>query len=224
MLRGDELNSIFEQAPNLIQNIADYLQVPIGEIRQMAADGELTADTVKAAIFSAADDINAKFEQMPMTWGQLWTSFTNTAVMAFQPVLQRLNAMANSEAFQSFVSAAVQALATVANIVLNIFDLIGSVAGFVADNWSIISPIIYGIVGALAVYAAYLAIVKGLEIASAVATAVMTGAKLLASAAMVLFTGAAWGAATAQLGLNSAMYACPLVWIIILIIALIAII
>lgn len=222
VLRGEELNSVFEQAPNIIQSIADYLEVPIGEIRDMAAEGELTADVVKAAIFAAADDINAKFESMPMTWGQLWTSFTNTAMMAFQPVLQRLNDMANSDAFQAFVNSAVQALATVANIVLNIFSLIGSVGSFIADNWSVIAPIVYGIVGALAVYAAYLAIVKGMELASAAATAVMTGAKLLASAAMVLFTGATWGAATAQMGLNSAMYACPIVWIIILIITLIA--
>lgn len=63
VLRGDELNSIFEQAPNLIQNIADYLDVPIGQIREMASEGELSADVVKAAIFAAADDINGKFEQ-----------------------------------------------------------------------------------------------------------------------------------------------------------------
>lgn len=224
VLRGDELNSIFEQAPNLIQNIADYLDVPIGQIREMASEGELSADVVKAAIFAASDDINAKFEQMPMTWGQVWQSMQNTAIMAFQPVLQRLNDIANSEAFQNFVNGAIEAMAVLANIILNIFDLIGTVGGFIADNWSIISPIIYGVIGALAVYAAYLAIVKGMELASAAATAVMTLAKLLASAAMVLFSGATWGAATAQMGLNSAMYACPIVWIIILIIALIAII
>ena len=224
VLRGDELNSIFEQAPNLIQNIADYLNVPIGQIREMASEGELSADVVKAAIFAASDDINAKFEQMPMTWGQVWQSMQNTAIMAFQPVLQRLNSIASSEAFQNFVKGAIEAMAVLANIVLNIFDLIATVGSFIADNWSIISPIIYGVIGALAVYAAYLAIVKGIEIASAAATAVMTIAKLLASAAMVLFSGATWGAATAQLGLNSAMYACPIVWIIILIIALIAII
>ena len=134
VLRGDELNSIFEQAPNLIQNIADYMDVPIGQIRDMAADGEITADIVKAAIFSAADDINAKFDEMPMTWGQIWQSMQNTAVMAFQPVLQRLNGMANSNAFQGFVDEAIEAMATTANIVLNIFDLVGSVAGFVTNN------------------------------------------------------------------------------------------
>lgn len=142
VLRGDELNSIFEQAPNLIQNIADYLDVPIGKIREMAADGELSADVVKAAIFSAADDINSKFNEMPMTWGQMWQSMQNTALIAFQPVLQRLNDLANSEAFQTFVQNAVEAMATLANIVLNIFELVGTVGGFIADNWSVISPII----------------------------------------------------------------------------------
>lgn len=75
VLRGDELNSIFEQAPNLIQNIADYLNVPIGKIRSMAQDGELSADVVKQAVFAATDEINANFENMPMTWGQMWTVF-----------------------------------------------------------------------------------------------------------------------------------------------------
>lgn len=223
VLRGDELNSIFEQAPNLIQNIADYMDVPIGQIRDMAADGEITADIVKAAIFSAADDINAKFDEMPMTWGQIWQSMQNTAVMAFQPVLQRLNGMANSNAFQGFVDEAIEAMATAANIVLNIFDLVGSVAGFVADNWSMISPIVYGVIAALAVYGAYLAITKGLELASTAAGvvhAVAMSAKIGITAAL---TGSTMAATAAQMGYNGALYACPIVWIIILIIALIAI-
>lgn len=167
VLRGDELNGIFEQAPNLIQNIADYLDVPIGQIREMAADGELSADVVKAAIFAAADDINGKFDEMPMTWGQIWQSMQNTAVMAFQPVLQRLNGMANSDAFQGLVDGAIEAMATTANMVLNIFDLVGSVAGFVADHWSIIEPIILGVAAAIIIYTAF---TKGAEIASRAAS------------------------------------------------------
>lgn len=167
VLRGDELNSIFEQAPNLIQNIADYLDVPIGQIREMAADGELSADVVKAAIFAAADDINGKFDEMPMTWGQIWQSMQNTAVMAFQPVLQRLNGMANSDAFQGLVDGAIEAMATTANMVLNIFDLVRSVAGFVADHWSIIEPIILGVAAAIIIYTAF---TKGAEIASRAAS------------------------------------------------------
>lgn len=224
VLRGDELNSIFEQAPNLIQSIADYLGVGIGEIRELASEGELSADVVKASIFSASEEIEAKFEHMPMTWGQIWQQMQNTALIAFQPVLQRINEIADSEAFQTFVNGAIDALATLANMALEVFDFMASCGQFVADNWSIISPIIWGIVAALAVYGAYLAITKGLEVAAAAATAVLTGAKLLGAAAMVLFTGATWAGATAQMGLNAALYACPIVWIIILVIALIAVI
>lgn len=224
VLRGDELNSIFEQAPNLIQNIADYLDVPIGKIREMAADGELSADVVKAAIFSAADDINSKFNEMPMTWGQIWQSMKNTAMIAFQPVLQRLNDIANSEAFQTFVNGAIEAMATLANVVLNIFELIGTVGGFIADNWSIISPIIYGVIGALAVYAAYLGIVKGIELASAAATAIHSVAMSAKIGVMAALTGQTMAATAAQMGYNGALYACPVVWIIMLLIALIAII
>ena len=199
VLRGDELNSIFEQAPNLIQNIADYLDVPIGQIREMAADGELSADVVKAAIFAAADDINGKFDEMPMTWGQIWQSMQNTAVMAFQPVLQRLNGMANSDAFQGFVDGAIEAMATTANMVLNIFDLVGSVAGFVADNWSMISPIVYGIAAALAVYGTYLTITKGMEIACTVTKTVMTIATYAHAAATRTAVNATTAETAAQL-------------------------
>lgn len=224
VLRGDELNSIFEQAPNLIQNIADYLDVPIGKIREMAADGELSADVVKAAIFSAADDINSKFNEMPMTWGQIWQSMQNTALIAFQPVLQRLNDLANSEAFQTFIQGAIEAMATLANILLNVFELVGTVGGFIADNWSVISPIIYGVIAALAVYAAYLGIVKGIEIASAAATAIHSVAMSAKIGVMAALTGQTMAATAAQMGYNGALYACPVVWIIVLIIALIAVI
>lgn len=224
VLRGDELNSIFEQAPNLIQNIADYLDVPIGKIREMAADGELSADVVKAAIFSAADDINSKFNEMPMTWGQIWQSMQNTALIAFQAVLQRLNDLPNSEAFQTFIQGAIEAMATLANILLNIFELVGTVGGFIADNWSVISPIIYGVIAALAVYAAYLGIVKGIEIASAAATAIHSVAMSAKIGVMAALTGQTMAATAAQMGYNGALYACPVVWIIVLIIALIAVI
>lgn len=231
VLRGDELNSIFEQAPNLIQNIADYLDVPIGKIREMAADGELSADVVKAAIFSAADDINSKFNEMPMTWGQMWQSMQNTALIAFQPVLQRLNDLANSEAFQTFIQGAIEAMATLANILLNVFEVAASVGAFIGDNWSIIAPIIYGVIAALAVYAAYLGIVKGIEIASAAATAIATVQKYNQAKA-ILANAAAYSveevkiaeATVAQASYNTVLAACPITWIILLIIALIAII
>lgn len=217
VLRGDELNSIFEQAPNLIQNIADYLDVPIGKIREMAADGELSADVVKAAIFSAADDINSKFNEMPMTWGQMWQSMQNTALIAFQPVLQRLNDLANSEAFQTFIQGAIEAMATLANILLNVFDLAVSIGTFIGDNWSIIAPIVYGIVAALTAYIAISAIVAAINGVMAIAEGVKAAAQMMA-------TGATFAETAAQKGLNAALMACPLTWIIMLILALIVVI
>lgn len=224
VLRGEELNSIFEQAPNIIQSIADYLNVPIGKIRQMASEGQLSADIVKSAIFASADDINARFEQMPMTWNQVWQSMKNTAIMNFQPVLKKINEIANSERFQSSVQIATQAMAIVANAILYVFDLIGKLGGVIADNWSWIGPIIYGVIAALAVYATYLGIVKAIEIGCIAVKGAMAVGEFLLVAALAARTGMTISATAAQLGLNGAMYACPIVWIIILIIALIAII
>lgn len=142
VLRGDELNSIFEQAPNLIQSIADYLNVPIGSIREMAQEGQLTADVVKAAVFASADDINDKFNAMPKTWGQIWQSIQNKAIIAFQPVLDRLSELANSEKFQTFADNAVNALPYVAEFVLWIIDGVINIANAIAENWDKIAPII----------------------------------------------------------------------------------
>lgn len=87
VLRGEELNSVFEQAPTIIQTIADYLGVPIGKIREMAAEGQITSTIVKNAMLASADEINAKFASMPMTFSQVWTIAKNIALEAFTPVL-----------------------------------------------------------------------------------------------------------------------------------------
>lgn len=217
VLRGDELNSIFEQAPNLIQSIADYLDVPIGKIREMAQDGQLTADIVKAAIFASADDINAKFEQMPMTWGQVWTSFQNSALMAFQPVLNKINELANNDQFQAFVENAIGLLAQLAVYVLDFFNTLASIGAFISDNWSIIAPIVYGVIAALIAYAAISGIVAAVN-------GVMALSASVHAAAEAMQAGATFTATAAQYGLNAALMACPLTWIILLIIAVIAVI
>lgn len=226
-LQGEELNAVLDNAAPIVQNIQQYLEevqgIDASNIKELASEGVITADVIKNSMFYAADEINAKFESMPMTWGQIWQSAKNTAMMAFQPVLQRLNDMANSEAFQAFLDRAITGMATLANIVLNVFDLMGAAGSFVADNWSIISPIVYGVVAALAVYATYLGIIKALELASAAAKGVMAVAEFIHVAALAAQTGATISATAAQMGLNGAMYACPIVWIIMLIIALIAI-
>ena len=224
VLRGDELNSIFEQAPNLIQTIADYMDVPIGSIRQMASDGKLSADTVKAAIFSASEDINAKFDQMPMTWEQVTQRMKNSALKNFKPVLNKVNELAGNERFTSAANSVLGSLATVAVAALAVMNIVGAAGGFVADNWSIIGPIVYGVAGAFAVYAAYLGIVKGIEAASTAASILHSVAMSAKIGITALMTHSTMEATAAQMGYNGALYACPIVWIIVLIIALIAVI
>lgn len=96
VLRGEELNSILEQTPTIAKTIAEYMGVSTGQMREMASEGLVTSTVVKNALLGAAEEVNAKFEQMPMTWGQVWTSFKNTAIMAVQPVLTAINWMANN--------------------------------------------------------------------------------------------------------------------------------
>lgn len=223
-LNGDELTSVMENGSMVIQTIADYMGVTQGEIKDLAADGQVTSDIIIAAMLGAADETNAAFATLPLTWSDIWQNIKNAALVAFQPVLQRINDFANSTVVQNFANGVIEAMAVISNVVLNIFDLIGTVGGFIADNWSIISPIIYGVIGALAVYAAYLGIVKGIEIASAAATAIHSVAMSAKIGVMAALTGQTMAATAAQMGYNGALYACPVVWIIMLLIALIAII
>ena len=253
VLRGEEYNSILEQAPNIIQTIADYLEVPKGQLKDMAAEGKITADIVKAAMFAAADETNEKFESMPMTFEQIWTSFENTSMMALQPLLEQLNEIANNDAFKQlvthatdaismlvsfsepiieriantqalwdFANGAIDALSLVGVAALEIFDLLVAGAQLLADNWSWLSPIIYGVAGALAVYYGWLLLTKGAELASAAAKGIMAIAQMIHAAATGALTAATAAEIAAQNGLNAALYACPIVWIIVLIIGLIA--
>ena len=96
VLRGEELNAVFEAAPNIIQTIADYLGVGIGEIREMASEGQITADVVKNALLGSAEEIDAQFQSMPMTWEQVWTGAMNQLLYASQPLLQFINLLAQN--------------------------------------------------------------------------------------------------------------------------------
>ena len=215
VLRGDELNSIFEQAPNLIQSIADYMNVPIGQIRSMASEGKLSSDVVKQAILASADEVDAKVNQMPMTWAQVGQSIKNTAEMAFQPVLNKVNQLANSPAFQNFVNNAMGALTKVASVTLDIMNGIANVGNWISENWSIIEPIVMGVVGALGLYAGALVVTNILNGINAASTVTMAASEALASGQTFLWT-------VNQYGLNAALAACPITWIIVAIIAVIA--
>lgn len=226
VMQGEELNAIMDNASIIVQDIQRYLQevqgIDASNIKELASEGIITAEVIKNAMFYAADETNAKFETMPKTFGQVWQSFQNTALMAFQTVLNRMNDFANSEAFNAFIMSAQEAMLVLAGIVTSIFDMIGAIGTFAYENWSIISPIIWGIIGALALYGAYLAITKGIELASAAGKIILCVASYAHAAATGAEASATAAATAAQYGLNTALLACPITWIIILIIALIA--
>lgn len=215
VLRGEELNAVFESAPNIIQSIADYLDVPIGQIRNMASEGQITADIVKNAMLTATDEINEQFESMPMTFAQIWTQIKNEALMAFQPVLERMNEIGNGEQFSNLISNVINGIVIIATLAAELFDIITSIAGLIADNWSWLEPIVWGIVAAFVAYNAVALITNAI-------LAIQGIQAKIAAASQMMQAGATFTATVAQHGLNAALYACPLTWIIILIIALIA--
>ncbi len=203
VLGGGEFDNILEQAPNIIQTIADYMEVPKSQLRDMATEGQITANVVKAAMFAAADETNEKFGRMPMTFEQIGTSLQNTALMALQPLSQNLNDIANSHAFQEVVDNAAgalsmlaelanpileqlagsQALWEFANGIIQAFSVMGAIvlwvvgllvngANMIAENWSWISPIVYGVAAALAVY-------YGWQLLCAIATSIMITASAI---------------------------------------------
>lgn len=185
VLRGDELNSIFEQAPNLIQGIADYLDVPIWQIREMASEGQLTADVVKASVFASADEINKKFESMPMTWGQLWQQMQNQAVMTLNPLLERINGLINSETFQTATQAIMDAFSVLASVALDVLNVVAGAISWVAGNWESLAPIIFTVVGA---FLAYKAAMMAVKIATTIASVAQTiyNAILAANPVMII--------------------------------------
>lgn len=168
VLRGDELNAVFEAAPNVIQAIADYINVPIGKIRDMAKEGQISSTIVKNAMLSATNDINQKFEQMPITFAQVWSLFKNYALQAFQPVLQKIGQLTKTEQFQFFVNQAADLVAKLADAALQVFEVIMKVTDFIYKNWSTVGPILKGIVTGLLAWKAAQELVDAVTKASPV--------------------------------------------------------
>lgn len=214
-LRGEELNSILENAPGIARAIESYMGVAEGSIKSYAEEGLITADVVKNALLSVADETNAKFESMPMTWAQICTKMQNTALAAFEPVLTRLNQVANSAQFNTVIDGAINGLAMLASVATGVLDLLINGAAFVVDNWSWISPIVYGLVAAFIAYNAVALITNGINAAMALAEGVK-------AAALMMSTGATFAQTAAQYGLNAALAACPITWIVVAVIALVA--
>ena len=214
-LRGEELNSILDGAPGIARAIEKYMGIAEGSIKTVAQEGKVTAEVVKNAMFAMADETNAKFDSMPKTWAQIWAGMKNKALSMFAPILTKINQIANSTKFQQVTTALINGLAGVANVASSVLDILISIASVIVDNWSWIQPIIMGIVAAMLIY-------NGVALVTNAIMGIQATAKAVHAAATAMEAGATFTATVAQQSLNAALLACPLTWIILLIIAVIA--
>lgn len=243
-LQGDEFRSIMENAPMLADAIAKYTGKSKGELKEMSSEGLITADIIKNALFTAADDINAKYEEMPKTFGDAMTSMKNTAAMELQPVADKISELLNSERFQSMLNGLLTGIKIFGQVAVGTISVVAGIFGFLADNMWITIPAITAVAivmgatlipklwaatkAALAKAAAW-AIANWQLLATAAVIGIVVGALLtmnpilwgiVAVIGALVLVYAAWQ--VAQWAVNSAMYACPIVWIIVLVIALVA--
>ncbi|MGS5516336.1 tape measure protein [Clostridioides difficile] len=255
VLRGEELNAVFESAPNIIKSIADYLDVDIGKIREMASEGMLTADIVKNSLLAASAETNAQFEKMPYTLGQIFTSIKNNAVMIFGAIQKKIEDTVSSKGFRTFIVNITDSLYvlgavgySIFNGLINLFSspafqgffnlmIVGvsmvtqgmgwiitqalNVANVFTQNWSIIAPIIAGIVSILGVYLIALGSIWLWETLCKISKNALAIASAIHALAVHAELTETQLATIAQWGLNAAILACPIFWIVAGIIALV---
>ncbi len=135
-LTAKNIADIWETAPDMVQNIADYMNVPVERVQGLAAEGRVTAQVVKNAMFAASDEIESKFNNMSMTWGQVWTNMKNIMIATFNPILEGINAIANSP------------------IIEYLAESIAREGRAIVNAWGLIEPIIIGVAGAWLIYTA----------------------------------------------------------------------
>lgn len=148
-LQGDEYVSIMENAPMLIDAISKYTGKTKGELKELSSEGYITSDMIKNALFAASDDINAKFEKMPKTFGSVWTQIKNFATMEFGALMERINGFLNSSTGASMISGITAGISFLADAITWVIDTVQTLGDYVVQNWGVIQPILLSITGML---------------------------------------------------------------------------
>ena len=165
VLRGQDLNSVLANAPGIAQDTAKYMGYTVDQVKKLAEEGKLTAQVVKEAMLATADETNAKFANIPMTFADMWTTGINLIQHALEPVMGRLNEIINTESFQQGATGVVEAVAWIAEQLVELLADVMEVAAAISDNWSNLEPTILGVaaaVGAWAVATGIMAVQQGL--------------------------------------------------------------
>lgn len=213
-LQGDEFRSIMENAPLLAQAISKYTGKSIGDLKEMSKDGLITSDVIKNSVFAMSDEINTKFNSIPMTFGDVVTQIKSNAVNSFMSISSTMSGIFNSERFQGFidgVSSFINKAFVMINWLIKGISMVGTV---LYEIWGPIQPILVTVLGLLTTYKLIMGFIAvKTAIASGIAT--IYNLALLAKQTMLGAVSVALAKATAaQTGLNLAILTCPITWII----------
>lgn len=133
-LQGDEFRSIAEAAPMIEQIVARYMGVTQGQLKELSSEGAITAEIMKNAILGATDEINAKFAEMPLTWGQIWQNMKTVAFKAFVPVFEKISSLANNQGIQKFVDNVAMGIAIAGVIITGVINNVEWLASVVTNT------------------------------------------------------------------------------------------
>lgn len=129
VLRGQDLNIVMSNAPQIAQRIAKAMGVSVGELKNLASQGQVTSDVVKRAMLDSADDINKQFDNMPKTFGDVGQEIKNIATREFQPIGKMLSDALNSGEVEQGISAIGNAFYIIAGIAGRFFGAVGEGLG-----------------------------------------------------------------------------------------------
>lgn len=141
-MQGQELNSVMKGAPLLIQAIADELGVTRGELKEMGKDGEISADVIRRAMFSASADIDKQFSEMPKKWEDYTALMKNAAFDAFGQIQEKITNFLNSSNGQELINNLIAGIYMLADAVMIVFNIAASAITWIKDNIELVTNVI----------------------------------------------------------------------------------
>ena len=142
LLRGQEFTAVMSGAPNIIKNIADYMGVTVGEMRDLAAEGQITSDIIREAMLGATKKIDTQFKTLPKTFSDVMTTAKNQITMSLNSSFDELIARINGDELQGAIDTATEGLSKLAEIGGSAVISIGNGVGWVIDNFEKIGPVL----------------------------------------------------------------------------------
>lgn len=220
-LQGQDLRILAEDAPLVETAIAKYMGKSTGEIKKLGADGKITSDVLINAVLKYSSTVDQQMGKMSYTWGDYWNKIKNGATQAFGGTFGNQSKLLGSQNFQNMINGIIASFSVLANVANGVMTGIANIGGFITQNWSMIAPIIATVTAAVLLY-------NGAMLVNNVIQGISTGLKTAAAIAAVAHgtmtaaeAAATTGMTAAQVSFNAALYACPLTWILVIIIAII---